>query len=202
MPTGEQAAFRLSNFDVAEHRIVGGLVDDRSHGGVGDGIADLDGLDAFANAFDKEVVNILLDDGAGAGRAFLPAESEGRGDDCIDCGVDIGVCANDDGIFTTHFEDGALDPDLAGLCLRGAGVNFKAYALRSSERDEAGAGDASTMALPKLAPEPGQKFTTPGGMPASSSTSTKRRGDGGRVARRLKHDSVAADDGGGGHVRP
>jgi hypothetical protein len=30
----------------------------------------------------------------------------------------------------------------------------------------------STMALPKVAPEPGQKLTTPSGMPASSSTST------------------------------
>ena len=30
----------------------------------------------------------------------------------------------------------------------------------------------STIALPKLAPEPGQKFTTPPGIPASSSTST------------------------------
>ena len=30
------------------------------------------------------------------------------------------------------------------------------------------------MALPKVAPEPGQKLTTPSGMPASSRTSTKR----------------------------
>src|SRR6266568_547666 len=30
----------------------------------------------------------------------------------------------------------------------------------------------STIALPKLAPEPGQKFTTPPGSPASSRTST------------------------------
>src|SRR5579859_5451287 len=30
----------------------------------------------------------------------------------------------------------------------------------------------STMALPKVAPDPGQKFTTPPGIPASSSTST------------------------------
>src|SRR3954471_5562487 len=29
----------------------------------------------------------------------------------------------------------------------------------------------STTALPNVAPEPGQKFTTPSGMPASSSTS-------------------------------
>src|ERR1700743_1597065 len=31
-----------------------------------------------------------------------------------------------------------------------------------------------TIALPKVAPEPGQKLTTPGGRPASSRTSTKR----------------------------
>jgi len=31
---------------------------------------------------------------------------------------------------------------------------------------------SSTIALPNVAPEPGQKFTTPSGMPASSSTST------------------------------
>src|SRR4051812_37112433 len=32
----------------------------------------------------------------------------------------------------------------------------------------------STTALPKLAPDPGQKFTTPSGMPASINTSTNR----------------------------
>ncbi len=32
----------------------------------------------------------------------------------------------------------------------------------------------STIALPKVLPDPGQKFTTPGGMPASSSTSMYR----------------------------
>ena len=32
----------------------------------------------------------------------------------------------------------------------------------------------STIAFPKDAPEPGQKLTTPSGMPASSRTSTKR----------------------------
>ena len=109
------------------------------------------------------------------------------------------VGADDDRVFAAHLEDGALDPDLAGLVLGGALVDFEADGLEPVKAMKRVFG-CSTMALPKLAPEPGQKLTTPAGMPASSSTSTNLRGDGGRVAGGLQDDGVAGDDGGRGHA--
>ena len=73
-----------------------------------------------------------------AGRALLPVEAEGAGDDAIESGVDIGVGFNDDRVLAAHLEDGALDEDLAGLRLCGALVNLEADGLRAGERDEAG----------------------------------------------------------------
>ena len=45
-----------------------------------------------------------------------------------------------DRIFAAHFENCALDPDLAGLGLRGALVDFEADGSGAGEGDEAGLG--------------------------------------------------------------
>ena len=37
-------------------------------------------------------------------------------------GIEIGIGVHDDGVLAAHFEDRALDPDLALLRLRGARV--------------------------------------------------------------------------------
>jgi len=48
-----------------------------------------------------------------AGRTLLALEAESGGGYAFDGGVDISVGIDDDGVFATHFEDGALDPELA-----------------------------------------------------------------------------------------
>ena len=84
------------------------------------GIADGDALDARFQHLEKLVVDALIHDGARAGRALLALEAESRRGYAFDGGVDIGVGIDDDGVFAAHFEDGALDPELARLLLRGA----------------------------------------------------------------------------------
>jgi hypothetical protein len=34
--------------------------------------------------------------------------------DAFDGCIDVGIGVDDDGVFAAHFEDGALDPELAG----------------------------------------------------------------------------------------
>ena len=125
----QPASLPLSFFNVAKHGVESCLVNDRAHVGVSRWIADGELCDAFAEALDEDVVKRRLDNGAGAGGAFLSAESECRGDDAIDCSVEVGVCADEDRIFAAHLEDGALDPDLAGLMCGGALVNLQADGL-------------------------------------------------------------------------
>ena len=44
---------------------------------------------------------------------FWPWKPKAACGDAFDGGIDIGVGVDDDGVFAAHFEDGALDPDLA-----------------------------------------------------------------------------------------
>ena len=57
-----------------------------------------------------------------------------------------------------------------GRSFGGALVNLQSYRLGAGEGDEAGFGMLDD-GVAELAPEPGQKLTTPGGSPASSRTS-------------------------------
>ena len=81
-------------------------------------IADLDLLDAGFQLLEELVVDALVDDGARARGTFLSLEPECSLRYAFDRGVDVGIGVDDDGVFAAHFEDRALDPDLAGS-LRG-----------------------------------------------------------------------------------
>ncbi len=52
-----------------------------------------------------------------------------------------------------------------------------------------------------MAPEPGQKLTTPGGHAGLFQRFEEFRGDGGRIARRFEDDGVAADQAGARHAQ-
>ena len=75
-------------------------------------------FDARLQLVKELVVDALVHDGARTRRALLALETERRLRDAFDGGVEIGIGVDDDGILAAHFEDGALDPDLAGS-LRG-----------------------------------------------------------------------------------
>ena len=49
--------------------------------------------------------------------------------------IQIGVGINHHGIFTTHFQNRALDPQLAGLLFGSALVDVQANAFGARERD-------------------------------------------------------------------
>ena len=68
----------------------------------------------------------------------MPAEAEGRSDHSIDSSVEIGIGADEDRVLATHLEDGALDPDLTGLRVRGALINLQADGFGAGKGDEAG----------------------------------------------------------------
>src|SRR4029077_8008905 len=79
----------------------------------------------------------LIDNGAGAGRTFLSLKPKSRLRDAFDGGVDIGIGVDDDGIFASHFKDGALDPDLAGGLRGGSFVDVESDFARAGEGDVA-----------------------------------------------------------------
>ena len=89
---------------------------------------------------------------------FCP-EAKSAGDHAFDGGVEVGIGLDDDGIFAAHLQDDALDPELPGLRRRSS------WMCRPTSLDPVKAikrvCGCATMASPKLAPAPRQKFTTP-----------------------------------------
>src|SRR5690606_28822970 len=90
------------------------------------------------DALDDLVVDILVDDGARAGRALLTLEAEGGDDDALDGRVDVGLVVDDDGVLAAHLGGDALEVLLAGLELRGALVDADADGLGAGEGHETG----------------------------------------------------------------
>src|SRR5271156_845338 len=130
---GDQASIFLADFYVAENVVHRTFVDYGCHVWVGGGIADRNALDPRFQFLQEHIVNALVDYGARSSRALLSLEAESRSGYAFYGGVDIGVGVNDDGVLAPHFEHGALDPDLAGLLLRGGLVDVQSYFARSGE---------------------------------------------------------------------
>ena len=129
----------------------------------------------------------------------MPLEPESRLRDTFDGGIDIGIGIDDDGIFATHFEDGALDPELAGS-LRGGGlVDVEADFTRAGECDVAGFG-MSNDSIAETRAGAGTEVDDTFGNARFFEQFDELRGDGGRVARRFQNHGVAADDGSYGHA--
>ena len=110
----------------------------------------------------------------------------------------IGVGVDDDRVFAAHFEDGALDPDLAWLLRRGALVDVQTDFARSGERDVArlrmrNDGVAETCAAA------GAEVHHALGQAGFFEQLEELRGDRRRIARRLQDNGVAADDRGHRH---
>src|SRR5208282_2235013 len=126
-----------------------------------------DCFDPRFQLFEKFVVNPLIDDGARAGRALLALEAERGLGDALNGGVDIGVRVDDDGVLATHFQNRALDPDLAGS-LRGRGfIDVQSYFARPSEGDVASLGMRHD-GVAKAGARPGQEVNTASGRPPFS----------------------------------
>ena len=101
------------------------------------GIADGELFHPLSHPLHKNFVDGRFHDHARAGGALLSAETEGGSDRALDRGVEIGIGADEDGVLAAHFENGALDPDLAWPGLGGALVNIETDGLGAGEGDEA-----------------------------------------------------------------
>ena len=139
------------------------------------------------------VVDALVDDGARAGRALLALEAECGLGHAFDGGIDVGIGVHDDGVLAAHFEDRALDPDLAGSRGGRALVDVEANFARTGESDVAGLGMrhhriAETRASARTEIHHAFRHA------ALFQQFDELGRDGGRIARRLQDDGVAAHD--------
>ena len=157
------------------------------------GIADGDALDARFQLLEELVVDAFVDDGARAGRALLALEAESGRGYAFDGGVDIGVGIDDDGVFAAHFEDGALDPELARLLLRGGLVDVQANFARAGEGDVADL-RMRHQRVAEAGAAAGTEVHHAFGHSAFFEQFDKLRGNRRRIARGLQDNGVAADD--------
>src|SRR4029077_925064 len=123
--------------DIAEDVVHRTFVDDGSHAWVLGRVAHGNPLDAGFQFFEEFVVDALVDDGARAGRALLALEAKSRLGYAFDGGIDIGVGVDDDGVFAAHFQNGALDPELAWLLICRGLVDVQSNLARAGEGDVA-----------------------------------------------------------------
>src|ERR1035438_3775463 len=97
--------FRDALLDIAQNRLHRFLIDHRAHRRILRGIANRDFLDALLQALQEFVVHALIDNGARARRAFLPAESKRRRGHSLDRGIEIGVGVHHDGVLAAHLKE-------------------------------------------------------------------------------------------------
>src|SRR5437867_496587 len=108
------------------------LVNDRTHSHLTiDRVADAQTCSTFYEPLDERLVHLLAHDGPGTRGALLALKPERRSNDTIRRCIEVGLVVDDDGILAAELENGALDPDLTGLYLRGSRVQPHADVHRS-----------------------------------------------------------------------
>ncbi len=122
----------------------------------------------------------------------MTLEAERRDGYALDGCIEIGIRVDDDGIFAAHFENRALDPDLAGLRLGGSLVDVEADVAGAGEGDEAGLGMMHD-AVAEGGAGAGAEVHYAGWESGFFQSFEEFRGDGGGIARGLEDDGVAAD---------
>src|SRR5277367_4894333 len=132
---GDQAPVFLAVLDIFEDRLHGAFVDHRAHVRILGWIADCDLLHARLKLLQKLIVDALVNNGARAGRTLLALEAERGLGNTLDGSIKITVGVDDDRVFPTHFEDGALDPELSGNFVGSTFVNVEADFARSGKGD-------------------------------------------------------------------
>ena len=158
-----------------------------------DRVTNLDLVHTRLELLEKLVVDLLIDNRARAGRALLSLKTECRNGNTFDRRVHIGLGVHDDRVFAAHLEDGAFDPNCPFW-----GFAARSWISRPTSLEPVNAMKrvfgCVTTALPNVAPAPGQKFTTPAGMPHCSQHFDKLCRNRRRIARWLQDHRIAADD--------
>ena len=155
-------------------------------------------FDAGFELLEKLVVYAFIDDGARAGRTFLPLKTESRLR--LDGGINVGVGVDDDRVLAAHFKNGTFDPDLAGRLGGRDFINVQSNFARAGEGDVARLGMRHNR-VAETGARAGAKIYHAFGHAGLFEQINKLRRDGGRIARRLQNNGVAADDGRHRHAR-
>src|SRR5215469_3022712 len=193
LAAGNEASIFLALLDVSQDSLHRAFVDHRSQVRIVGGISDFQLLDSGFQLLQKLVVDAVIDDGPGAGRTLLSLEPERGGSDAFNRGVDVSVSIDDDRIFPAHFENRALDPELAWSLIRADLIDMQADFARACESDEARLGmrdDGIAECRSRARTEVHDTFGHAGLFEQFNESGRDR----GRVARRLQDDGVAADD--------
>ena len=82
----------------------------------------------------------LVNHGSRTGRALLATEAESRAGHALHRRVKIGVSIDDDRVLAADLQDGALDPDIAGLLRGCALIDVQSNFLRTGKGNVAGLG--------------------------------------------------------------
>jgi hypothetical protein len=149
-------------------------------------------FDAGFELLEELVVDAFVDDGARAGRTFLSLKSERRLRDAFDGGIDVGVGIDDDGVFAAHFRMARLIQ--IWPFLRGGSLLMCSPTSREPVKAMKRVLGCATIGVAETGSGAGAEVHHALGHAASSSSSNKLCGDGGRIARGLQDDGVAADD--------
>src|SRR6185437_159622 len=195
-----QPAFLFADLNIIQNILHGFFIDHRPHGLVLCGIANSNLADAVFQALQEHVVNFFVDDGARAGRALLPLETKRRDSHAFNRRVEIGISVNNDGIFSAHLKNSALDPLLPRTVSSRALIDIETNFLRSGKSDKPGQ---------RMLYQSGAKGAARAGAEVHHTVRHARflqdlkefGGDGRRIMRRLEHNRIAADNGGHGHAR-
>src|SRR6185312_1512877 len=196
---GDQLAFSLSGLDVSQDGPKRRFVDDGPQVVIGRWIAYRQRCHAFAKALKECAVDRRLHDGTRTGGALLAAVAEGRRNNAFDRGVEIGIGANDDCVFTAHFQNGSLDPDLVGLHTRRSLVDLQSHRLGTGEGDKARLWMRDN-GIAKRASRARTKIDHTVWQAGFFKRLDKSKSDSGRIARWLQHYGVPRDDGSGSHA--
>src|SRR5260370_24602432 len=196
----DYSSFFLADFDVIQNTFHGLVVDDRAHGFVFHGIAHGDLIDALLEALQEHVVNLLVDDDAGAGRALLSLKTKRRLGYAFDCSIKIRVGVDDDGVLAAHLQDRALDPFLTGALDSRTLVDIEPNFFRPGESYETGQwmlDQSRAEARSRTRAEVHNAIRHPRFLKGFE----KFGGDCRRIVGRLNYYCVPADDRGHGHAR-
>ena len=132
------------------------FVDHRRHVGIFSRITELDFFHAGFQLFQERVVDALIHNSARTCRALLPLKAERGLCDTFHRRINIGIGINDDSVLAAHFENGALDPHLAGRLRGCALIDVQSDFARAGESNVAGLGVRDYRSCRNLHPRRGR----------------------------------------------
>lgn len=190
----------FAEVDVHADFLGGFFVDDG--GEVGGGVfggAEGEGVCCFDEAGEEGVVDVVEEDEAGAGGAFLAGVREGGVTDGEEGFVGVSGVVDDDGVFATHFADDFFDEGQSGTGDGGGLEDVEADGFGSGEGDGGDEGVSDECGADGFAGA-GEEVEDVFGDAGLVEELAEGVGDGGGLLGGFEEDGVSGDEGGDGHA--